>query len=129
MSLGQALVGMLMFPEPDTYPQLLDDVIDAFVEELAKSGGPELRPEVLRRHYKVAQFNWSLPTILEIVVDTLDRFSVDEYASMADAFDPRLEETGLRAGIVWLAVVLLDWAGGETPGEGLRALFAGRRST
>jgi len=129
MSLGQALVGMLMFPEPDTYPQLLDDVIDAFVEELAKSGGPELRPEVLRRHYKVAQFNWSLPTILEIVVDTLDRFSVDEYASMADAFDPRLEETGLRAGIVWLAVVLLDWAGGETPGEGLRALFAVRRST
>jgi len=124
MSLGQALVGMLMFPEPDTYPQLLEDVIDTFVTELAAAGGPVLRPDALRRHYKIAQFSWSIPTILEIVVDSLDGFSDEEFASMTDHFDSRLEETGLRAGIVWLAVVLLDWARGETPGEGLRAMLA-----
>lgn len=126
MCVAQALVGMLMFPEPDGYPALLSEVVEVYVDELAARGGPRLRPDVLRRHCGIAQFSWALPTLLGIVVDTLDRFSDAEYATMADAFDVRLEETGLRAGIVWIAAVLWHWAEDETPGEAARALLAAR---
>lgn len=124
MSVGQALLGMLMFPEPEIYRDLVRDVVREFVAEFALGSGQKLDEETLHAQLKVSLFLTTIPMILSIVVDQFDQFSKEEYRSMESRFDPRLMESGLAAGVIWVRNVLEEWYDDRTPGDACREMMA-----
>ena len=121
MAYAQAMTGMLMFPEPEPYRELVHQVIATFIDELERSGGRRLDPLKVRQQLQVSLFMSTIGMVLGILVDQLDRFSDAEYRSMPDRFDSRLLETGACAGVIWIRNVLEEWAHETTPGEACRA--------
>ena len=99
-------------------------MIATFAAELDRLGGPVLDERMLRQQLQVSLFMSTIGMVLGIVVDQLARFSHAEYATMADRFDPRLLESGLCAGIIWVRNVLEEWRHETTPGEACRAALA-----
>lgn len=124
MNISQALCGMLMFPEPETYSDLVRSVIETFAYEYEAISGTRLEIETARRYYKASLFLNSISMILEIVVDQFDQFSRDEYRAMEDRFDRDLQECGLSAGIIWVRNLLEEWNDGLTPAEAVRKIVA-----
>ena len=124
MSIGQALSGMLMMPEPHTYLPLVREMIALFVTEYEKNGGLALDVDELLFHYKASLFSTAIWIILDILTDMLFQFSEDDYASMKDRFDVRLQESGLCSGIVWIDNILRDWLDELTPGDVCRRIVA-----
>ena len=126
MAYAQAITGMLMFPEPEGYRDLVRDVLRVFIAELAREGGPRLDEAKMRQQLQVSLFMSTIQMVLGILVDQLTAVPEAEYRTMADRFDARLLETGLCAGIIWVRNVLEEWAHETTPGDACRAAL-GRR--
>jgi len=124
MSIAQALSGMLMMPDPDIHLRLVRDVIAAFVSEYADKGGMALDPEELLFQYKASVYSTAICTIVTIVVDFLFRFSDEEYKTIRDRFDSRLQESGVSSGIIWIDNMLREWLEDMTPGDACRRIVA-----
>jgi len=123
MNISQALCGMLMFPEPETYSELVRNVIDTFVKEYESICGVRLEAATIRNHYKASLFLNSISMILEIVVDQFDQFSREEYRAMENRFDHGLQACGLSAGVIWVRNLVEDWNDGLTPAEAIREIL------
>ncbi len=128
LSIAQALSGMLMMPDPERYLTLQRSVIAHFVRRLEAEGGPRLDPARLLFELKASVFSTAIGTILEVVVGLLDQYSEAEWRSMADRFDPRLQDEGhgMASAIIWFDNMLRDWTDDPTPGEACRRIVAGR---
>lgn len=124
MSIAQALSGMLMMPDPDSYVRLVHDVICTFITEYEQKSGLALDPDELLFQYRASVFSTAICTILSIVVGHLSRFSETDYRSMKDRFDPRIQESGLGAAIIWIDNMLRDWLEPITPGDACRSIVA-----
>jgi hypothetical protein len=120
MSIAQALSGMLMMPDSDMYLALVREVIATFTVHYARMGGRQLDPEELSRQYKASLFSVAIYMILTIVVDALGRLSDDEYKSMENRFDKKLQESGLNGAIIWIDNILREWMEDYTPGDACR---------
>ena len=125
MSIGQALSCMLMMPEPARYLKLQRDVMAAFIRTCEAEGGPSLDAEEIRLQYKASVFPVSIALIIGSCVELLSQFSDEDYATMSDWLDPRLQESGLACLIIWIDNVLRDWLDDLTPGEACRRIVAG----
>lgn len=124
MSIAQALSSMLMMPDPDGYIALRNDVVETFIAECAARGGPVLDPDELMFQIKASFFTTAIGTIVAFVVEMLFRFSDEEFRSMTDRFDPRLQDSGLAAAIIWICNLLQEWTEQETPGSACRTIVA-----
>lgn len=129
LSIAQALSSMLMMPEPETYLRLEREVIATFIDEYAKCGGLALDEHELLLQYKASVFSTAICTIVTIIVDVLSRIPEEDYGTMQDRFDPRLQESGLAGAIVWIDNMLRDWLDVITPGDACRRIVdrSGRR--
>jgi hypothetical protein len=130
LSIAQALSGMLMMPDPERYLALQRSVIADFVRRFEAEGGRRLDPVRLLFELKASVFSTAIGTILEVVVGLLDQYTEAEWASMADRFDPRLQNDGggMASAIIWFDNVLRDWTDDPTPGEACRRIVAGTAS-
>jgi hypothetical protein len=124
MSIAQALSGRLMTPDPDMHLQLVHDVIATFIAEYAEQGGLALDPVELLLQYKASVFSMAIWMIVAVVVDMLFRFSEDDYKTMSNRFDSRLQESGLCSAIVWIDNMLREWRDTVTPGYAFRQIVA-----
>ncbi len=124
MSIAQAISGMLMMPEPEQYVRLVHEVIATFIAESSRSGGPNLDADELLFQYRASIFSTAIGIILSVVVDFLSRFSEEEYRTMKDRFDQRLQASGLCTAIVWIDNILRDWLEDVTPGDACRRIVA-----
>ena len=124
MSIAQAFCGMLMMPDPDMYLELRRDVMAAFIAEYAAKGGLTLDPDELLFQYKAALFSSAIGTIVGVVAGYLPGFPEANYKTMKDRYDPRLQESGLAAAVVWIDVILREWLEDLTPGDACRRIVA-----
>lgn len=124
MSIAQALSSMLMMPDPDRYLALEKCVIADFLRELERNGARPLDPDEVTLQYKASVYSTAISTIVLLIVDLLPGFSEADWATMEDRFDPRLQEDGLSAAVIWIHNVLLDWLDEVTPGEACRRIVA-----
>jgi len=124
MSIAQAISSMLMMPDPAGYIDLRNDVLTAFIREYADRGGPQLDPTEFLFQYKASLFSTAVCTIVAFVVDILFRFTDEEFGSMKDRFDSRLQETRLAAAIIWIDNLLQEWLEELTPGEACKMIVA-----
>ncbi|WP_336883284.1 hypothetical protein [Rhodococcus globerulus] len=126
LSIAQALSNMLWMPDPEVYASVRDDVLEEFLAECA-SGGVYLDPATLRFHYRAAILSTQLSRHLLYTVEYLSAISEEDFRSMQDRFDPRLQESGLCSGLIWLTNVLQEWFEQVTPGDVCRKI-AGRQA-
>ncbi len=124
MSIAQALSGMMMMPDPDMHIRLVRDVIDSFITEYQRLSGLELNRDELLLQYKASIFSTAIWIILQMLVDGLSQFSEDEYRTMQDRFDDRLQQNGFSAAIIWIDNMLREWLDGQTPGDACRHIVA-----
>lgn len=128
LSIAQALSSMLMMPEPETYLRLEREVLDTFIDEYAKRGGPALAFDELRLQYKASVFSTGICTIVTIIVDVLAGIPDEQWSAMTDRFDSRLQASGLAGAVGWIDNMLRDWLEDPTPGEACRRLVDRSRS-
>lgn len=124
MSIAQALSGMLMMPNPAIYLKLQRDVIATFIREYVEKGGMILDANELTFQYKASVFSTAIYLILTVVVDFLFKFTDEDYKTMKDRFDSRLQESGLSSAIVWIDNMLREWLEEVTPGDACRQIVA-----
>ena len=124
MSIAQAFCGMLMMPDPDMYLDLRRDVMSTFIREYEAKGGLALDQDKLLFQFKAAIFSTAIGTIITAVAIHLPGFPEAEYQTMKDRYDPRLQESGLAAAIVWIDVLLQEWLEDITPGDACRRIVA-----
>lgn len=124
MSIAQALSGMLMMPDPAGYIALRNDVIATFIKDCADKGGPSLSADELLFQYKASLTSTAICTIVAFVVDMMFKFTDEEFASMKDRFDSRLQKTRLAAVVIWVDNILQEWLEDETPGDAWRKIAA-----
>jgi len=125
MNISQALCGMLMFPEPETYSELVRNVVDTFVTEYESICGVRLEAATIRNHYKASLFLNSISMILEIVVDQFDQFTREDYRGMENRFDGELQACGLSAGVIWVRNLVEEWNDEVSPAEAIREICRG----
>jgi hypothetical protein len=97
----------------------------AFIRTCEAEGGPSLDAEEIRLQYKASVFPVSIALIIGSCVELLSQYSDEDYATMSDWLDPRLQESGLACLIIWIDNVLRDWLDDLTPGEACRRIVAG----
>ncbi len=124
LSLGQALSGMLMMPDPDHYLTLVDDVIDEFRRSVFAHGGPALVHDTLRRHHQASLWSTALCTIVDLLVDALERIPAERYRAFGDRHDPALRASGMGTIVIWIDNMLREWTTPHTPGEICREIVA-----
>ncbi len=128
MSLAQALNSMPMMSEPERYASIRSAILETFVTTCGAEGGPALDPEELRLQYTAAVLSVSLGLIVGSAEGFLSQVAEGDFATMSDWRDPRLQESGLAAGIVWIDNVLRRWREERSPGDAWREIVSRRAS-
>jgi hypothetical protein len=124
MSVAQAMNSMPMMCEPDHYPELEQAILSTFAATCETEGGPLLDLDQLRLHYRAAVLSVSLGLILGSAAGFLSPVPEEEFSTMADWRDPRLQESGLAAGIIWIDNVLRRWLDDQTPADAWREIVS-----
>jgi hypothetical protein len=123
-SLAQALSGMMMMPEPEKHIELVNRMIDLFIEECSAQGGPSLDRAELHFQYKASVYSTAIFMFITILSEALKDFPEDYFTSMEHRMDPRLLEGGFYSAIVWIDNMLREWLDPLTPGEACRRIVA-----
>lgn len=106
MNLGMALWGAMSGAETEMWDAHLDDLLDLFVEEFHRYGGPHLEPERLRRHTLLYAGVMGVAWLLDVPALIRKRFDVAPISRT----DPRIrEDESVRAPIQMLSNLLLLW--------------------
>ncbi|OBB94804.1 hypothetical protein A5782_08620 [Mycobacterium sp. 852002-40037_SCH5390672] len=106
MNLGMALWGAMSGAETVMWDAHLDDLLERFVAEFHRYGGPRMEPERLRRHTLLYAAVMGVAWLLDVPVLMRKRFSVAPSSRM----DPRIrDDEGVRAPLQMLSNLLLLW--------------------
>lgn len=106
MNLGMALWGAMSGAENDMWDSHLDDLLELFVGEFERSGGPRLDPGRLRRHTLLYAAVMGVAWLLDVPALVRRRFDIAPTRRM----DPRIrDDEGVRAPLQMLSNLLLLW--------------------
>jgi hypothetical protein len=106
MNLGMALWGAISGAETEMWDVHLDDLLDLFVAEFQRYGGPRLKPDRLRRHTLLYAAVMGVAWLLDVPALIRKRFDT----APASRMDPRIrDDEGVRAPLQMLSNLLLLW--------------------
>jgi hypothetical protein len=106
MNLGMVLWGAMSGAETEMWDTHLDDLLDLFVAEFQRYGGPCLEPDRLRRHTLLYAAVMGVAWLLDVPALIRKRFDVAPTSRM----DPRIrEDESVRAPLQMLSNLLLLW--------------------
>lgn len=106
MNLGMALWGALSGAENDLWERHLDELLELFVAEFHRCGGPALDPVRLRRHTLVYASVMGVAWLLDVPALIRKRFPVAPRSRM----DPRVRnDESVRAPLQMLSNLLVLW--------------------
>jgi hypothetical protein len=107
MNLGMALWGALSGAETDLWNQHLDELLQLFVAEVHRGGGPDLDPDRLRRHTVLYAAVMGVGWLLDVPALIRKRFGAD---APATRIDPRIkEDESIRAPLQMLCNLVNLW--------------------
>jgi hypothetical protein len=107
MNLGMALWGAMSGAETSLWDRHLDELLDAFVTEVARCGGPALDPNRLRRHTLLYAAAMGVAWLLDVPALIRRRFGADV---PSDRTDPRIkDDESVRAPLQMLSNLLNLW--------------------
>lgn len=106
MNLGMAVWGAMSGAETDMWDSHLDELLDLFVAEFQRSGGPRLEPERLRRHTLLYAAGMGVAWLLGVPALIRKRFP----AVPDTRKDPRIrDDESVRAPLQMLSNLLSAW--------------------
>ncbi|EUA40298.1 hypothetical protein I549_3341 [Mycobacterium avium subsp. avium 2285 (R)] len=106
MNLGMALWGALSGAENDLWERHLDELLELFVAEFHRCGGPALDPVRLRRHTLLYASVMGVAWLLDVPALIRKRFPVAPRSRM----DPRVRnDESVRAPLQMLSNLLVLW--------------------
>jgi hypothetical protein len=106
MNLGMVLWGAMSGAETEMWDTHLDDLLDLFVVEFQRYGGPCMEPDRLRRHTLLYAAVMGVAWLLDVPALIRKRFDVAPTSRM----DPRIrEDESVRAPLQMLSNLLLLW--------------------
>ncbi|MEE2855590.1 MAG: hypothetical protein VX424_23395 [Actinomycetota bacterium] len=106
MNLGMALWGAMSGAENYLWDVHLDDMLELFVAEFERCGGPRLEPDRLRRHTLLYAAVMGVAWLLDVPALLRKRFDV----APSSRTDPRIrDDEGVRAPLQMLSNLLLLW--------------------
>jgi hypothetical protein len=120
MNLGMALWGAMSGAETEMWDAHLDVLLDLFVAEFQRYGGPRLEPDRLRRHTLLYAAVMGVAWLLDVPALIRKRFD----AAPTSRTDPRIrEDESVRAPLQMLSNLLRLWERHQV-GELLNAALA-----
>jgi hypothetical protein len=106
MNLGMAIWGALSGAETDLWVQHLDELLQLFVAEVHRCGGPNLDPARLRRHTLLYAAAMGVAWLLDVPALMRKRFD----AIPSTRKDPRIrDDESVRAPLQMLSNLLSAW--------------------
>lgn len=106
LNLGMALWGAMSGAETDLWETHLDDLLQLFIAEFQRCGGPHLELDRLRRHTLLYAAVMGVAWLLDVPALIRKRFS----AAPNSRLDPRIrDDEGVRAPLQMLSNLLLLW--------------------
>jgi hypothetical protein len=106
MNLGMALWGAMSGAENDMWDTHLDDLLELFVAEFQRYGGPHLEPDRLRRHTLLYAAVMGVAWLLDVPALLRKRFDT----APSSRTDPRIRaDESVRAPLQMLSNLLLLW--------------------
>jgi hypothetical protein len=116
-----AIWGAMSGAETDMWNDHLDELLQLFVAEVHRYGGPDLDPDRLRRHILLYAAVMGVAWLLDVPALIRKRFGADPPASRGD---PRIkDDESVRAPLQMLSNLLNLWER-HRPGELLDAALA-----
>ncbi len=107
MNLGMAIWGAMSGAETDMWDRHLDELLQLFVTEVHRCGGPDLDPNRLRRHTLLYAAVMGVSWLLDIPALIRRRFGADAPGSRRD---PRIrDDESVRAPLQMLSNLLNVW--------------------
>lgn len=107
MNLGMAVWGAMSGAETDLWNDHLDELLQLFVSEIARCGGPALDPIRLRRHTLLYAAAMGVAWLLDVPALLGRRFGAD---APSDRRDPRIKDNeSVRAPLQMLSNLLSAW--------------------
>ncbi|CNI71821.1 Uncharacterised protein [Mycobacterium tuberculosis] len=107
MNLGMALWGAMSGAETSLWDRHLDELLQAFVTEIAQCGGPVLDPNRLRRHLLLYAAAMGVAWLLDVPALIRKRFGE---SVPGDRTDPRIkDDESVRAPLQMLSNLLNLW--------------------
>jgi hypothetical protein len=121
MNMGMALWGAMSGAETGMWNRHLDELLDLFVAEVRRCGGPELDPDRLARHTLLYAAMMGVAWLLDVPALIRKRFGADPPGSRRD---PRIKDDGsVRAPLQMLSNLLNLWER-HRPGDLLDAALS-----
>jgi hypothetical protein len=118
MNLGMAIWGAMSGAETDMWERHLDELLNLFVTEVRRYGGPDLDTDRLRRHTLLYAATMGVAWLLDVPALIRNRFGADAPASRTDL---RIKDNeGIRAPLQMLCNLLNLWER-HRPGDMLDA--------
>ena len=110
MNVGMAIWGAMSGAETDMWEQHLDELLDLFVTEVLRYGGPDLNPNRLRRHTLLYAATMGVAWLLDVPALIRNRFGGFEGDAPASRTDPRIkDDESIRAPLQMLCNLLAMW--------------------
>lgn len=107
MNLGMAVWGAMSGAETDMWERHLDELLDLFVTEVVRHGGPDLDPERLRRHTLLYAAAMGVAWLLDVPALIRKRFGGD---APLNRTDHRIrDDESIRAPLQMLCNLLVIW--------------------
>lgn len=107
MNMGMAIWGAMSAAETDMWDDHFRELLELFVAEVHRCGGPELDADRLRRHTLLYAAAMGVAWLLDVPALLRKRFGDDV---PADRRDPRIrDDEGLRAPLQMLSNLLSAW--------------------
>ncbi|MGA7051166.1 MAG: hypothetical protein WBZ37_07795 [Mycobacterium sp.] len=107
MNLGMAIWGAMSGAETDMWERHLDELLDLFVTEVLRCGGPDLDPDRLRRHTLLYAATMGVAWLLDVPALIGKRFGADAPVARTD---PRIkDDESIRAPLQMLCNLLNLW--------------------
>ncbi len=107
MNLGMAIWGAMSGAETEMWNQHLDELLQLFVAEVQRGGGPDLDPDRLRRHTLLYAAVMGVAWLLDVPALIRTRFGA---AAPGSRTDPRIrDDESVRAPLQMLSNLLNLW--------------------
>jgi hypothetical protein len=107
MNLGMAIWGAISGAETDLWTEHFDELLQLFVTEVERCGGPRLDPARLRRHTLLYAAAMGVAWLLDVPALIRKRFGAD---APSTRIDPRIrDDETVRAPLQMLSNLLNLW--------------------
>jgi len=110
MNLGMAIWGAMSGAETEMWERHLDELLNLFVTEVRRCGGPDLDPDRLRRHTLLYAATMGVAWLLDVPALIRNRFGAFEGNAPDSRTDPRIkDDESIRAPLQMLCNLLAMW--------------------